>query len=130
MRTAGLWVLLLWGISLHQAALADASEITDDVRCIYVGLEAAQSTDPARQESAVFVAMYFLGRLESLIPQANLEDLLIKESPAMNKPSVFEAEATRCGLTLKDKGRMMQQLGNRMMLRDRETLEKQGSPLP
>lgn len=130
MRTAGLWVLLLWGVSLHQAALADTSEITDDVRCIYVGLEAAQSTDPAKQESAVVVAMYFLGRLDSLMPQANLEDLLIKESPAMSKPSVFDAEATRCGLTLKVKGRMMQQVGNRLLLRDRETLENRASPLP
>ena len=130
MRTAGLWVFLLCGVSLHQAVLADASEITDHVRCIDVGLGASQSTDPARQQGAVVVAMYFLGRLESLIPQANLEDLLIKESPAMSKPSVFQAEATRCGLTLKDKGRMMQQVGNRMLLRDKETLENQASPLP
>ena len=48
MRTAGLWVFLIWGILLHHAALADASEIANVVRCIYVGLEAAQSTDPAR----------------------------------------------------------------------------------
>jgi hypothetical protein len=130
MRTVGLWLLLLCGISLHQAALADASEVTDVVRCIFVGLEAAQSPDPARQQGAVVVAMYFLGRLDSLMPQANLEDLLNKESAAMNKPSVFQAEANRCGLTLKEKGRMMQQVGNRLMLRDEETQQNPSSPLP
>lgn len=130
MRTTGFWMLLLWSVSLHQTALADASEVTDVVRCIYVGLEAAQSTDPGTQQGAVVVAMYFLGRLDSLDPQANLEDLLTKESPAMNKASVFESEATRCGLTMKAKGRMMQQIGNRLILRDKETQEKQASPLP
>jgi hypothetical protein len=130
MRRAGLWAVLSLGVSLHQVALADAIEIPDDVRCIFVGLQAVQSTDPAVQQSAVVVAMYFLGRLESIAPQANLEELLMKESVSMSKPTVFQAEAARCSLALKDKGKLMQEVGNHLLLRGREMLDKPASPLP
>ncbi len=134
MRRAGLLVVLLLGVSLHRAAYAEdmqnTKEITDDVRCIVVGLQAAQTTDPARQQSAAMVAMYFLGRLDAIAPQAHLEELMMSESASMHEPAVLQAEATRCGKTLVDKSTMMRRVGNQLMQPGKEMPEKEASPLP
>ncbi len=130
MRKIGLLLVLLLGVSLHRAALADDSEVADDVRCIYVGVQAVQSDDPAVQQSAIVVSMYFLGRLEVIAPHADLEELLFKESPMMSKPSVFQAQASRCGLMLKEKGKMMQQVGTHLVLRRADATGKKDSDLP
>jgi hypothetical protein len=130
MRRFGLLLALLCGVSLGRAAPADESEIIDDVRCIYVGIQAVQSDDPAVQQSAIVVSMYFLGRLEVIAPHADLEELLFKESPAMSKTSVFKTEASRCSLTMKDKGKLMQQVGTHLVLRHRDPAEPKSSDLP
>jgi len=123
-------LLPLLGVSRYRTAFAGDNEIADDVRCIYVGVQASQSADPARQWSAVAAAMYYLGRLDAIAPQSDLLALLLKESASMSKASVFQSEASRCGLALTEKGKMIQQVGTELLLRGREKPEKEASPLP
>lgn len=130
MQRAGLLLFLVMAASPNRLALAGESEITSDVRCVIVGMEAAQTSDSAKQQTAMAVTMYFLGQLNVIAPQADLDDLMSKQLTYLTTPLVLQAEATRCGQVLVTKAQLLQQIGTHLIPRIKELLEKQAAPLP
>ncbi|MGA2778859.1 MAG: hypothetical protein ABSF94_14990 [Steroidobacteraceae bacterium] len=130
MLKAGLCLVLVLSLSLAKTTRADDVEIANDVRCILVGLQVVQSPDPAQQQGAVVMTMYFLGRLQAITPHAELEDQLSEQLVYMSKAAAFQAEAARCGQALKQQGVLVQQVGNRILLPNRNPADKSPSPLP
>jgi hypothetical protein len=106
---------------------AQDADTTGDIRCVVVALRI--STMPAApQQSAVMLALYYIGRLDGRAPKLDLEDLIIKELGKMTAAD-YASEAQRCGGSLTEKGQQITKIGQDLIQRGQNT-QDQATPVP
>src|SRR5664279_2284645 len=121
-----LW-LVLSGLILLNSADAMADEATDDLRCYVVSVQMLSTTNTAVQMAAMMAHGYWLGKVDGLIPQQELEDRVIAEFSNLSNPDVFKAEATRCGLEMMARGKAEADMGKDMTARGQKMMEQQNT---
>ncbi|MGO9133575.1 MAG: hypothetical protein ACLP8A_05935 [Methylovirgula sp.] len=91
-------------------ALADDPATTADLRCLVVGLRFAGSPTENLKQAGLIETLYYLGRLDSRIPNLDLEGQVGTLLTKMNEQD-FKTEAQRCGLLLSQRGQALQTMG-------------------
>lgn len=114
-------------LSLFSMAHAQDAETVADVRCLMVGLRLSTSVDATQQSNGIKVVMYYLGRLDRVVPGPSLEGLIVNAGSQMSITE-FQTEAARCGKSLIEKGQLLQRIGNNLTLRSQKQEEKKPRP--
>jgi len=96
----------------------DATTIAD-VRCLVVGMNLMDASDPHIQASGRVAMAYYLGRLDGRSDRPYLESLLIQQAAQMTRAD-YQAEARRCGERLKARGQQIVTMGEDMERRAQE----------
>lgn len=104
--------IMLGGL-LATAATAQSDETTNDIRCLVVGLNLAQSQNAAARGASVLMAIYYMGRLEGRDPMLELDARITDEVLKMSTLDV-QSEARRCGGELKAKGEAIAEMGKKL----------------
>lgn len=111
-RKAG--AAILAGVAMfvcaNGAARATDREVVADVKCVVVGLRMMQMTAQQQQGAGTMVALYYLGRLDSRVPDAEADGLIESEAEKM-AAAEFRANAVRCGKGLALRGKEIQKVG-------------------
>jgi hypothetical protein len=96
---SGLWA---------NAALAD--ETSDAIKCLAVSLKASNSSNPDDESIGMLSTMYWLGKLDGVVPKVDLEKAM--QSGAFDmKPEDEKTEEARCAAALRDRGPLLTHLG-------------------
>jgi hypothetical protein len=85
-------------------ALAD--ETSDDIKCLAIGLKLAASPDPDDQSVGLLTTMYWLGKLDGMMPRVDLEKQMQDGAFDMKKADE-QTEALRCAAALKPRGELL-----------------------
>jgi hypothetical protein len=109
-RRAGILAAVGIVIGLCQVVFASDRQAPTDVRCVVVGLRMVEMTAPQARAAGMMLSVYYLGRLDSRVPDAEVEGLIEKEAREMTEAQ-FRANAVRCGKALTLKGREIQKIG-------------------
>ncbi|TAJ73181.1 MAG: hypothetical protein EPO51_05965 [Phenylobacterium sp.] len=96
------------------AAAQSAGDVAD-TRCIMV-LQAV-SRDPAQRESAARGVFYYMGRVASRGPLPRIEAIMAAQGKTMNTPQAVQAELTRCGAELSQRGAEIQAVNQNLVKR-------------
>jgi hypothetical protein len=110
------WLPLLM-VALSAAPLEVMAQDADtiaDVRCVAVGIRAAELPDSRQKSTGLLMALYFIGRLDGRDPKLDLEALLATQLAKMSAAD-FTTEATRCGTSLATKGAQITQVGQDLL---------------
>ena len=118
---------LILALPPFSLAQAQDAETAADVRCVVVGIQMSRSLDATQQASGTMVVMYYLGRLDRVVPGPNLEGLIANTVSQMSTAE-FQTEAARCGKSLIEKGQLLQRIGGDLTLRNQKQEEKKPSP--
>jgi len=116
-------LLILTG--LFPTAHADEAPPPADIRCLMVGMRLSTFSDAAQRTGGNMLAIYYFGRLEKFSAQ-QLEDAILKESLTI-KPEDFQAESSRCGRILMEKGQVITKIGDDLVRRGK-VAEKPSAP--
>jgi hypothetical protein len=110
-RKAGAAVLtgVAMSIAMSGAARATDRRVVADVKCVVVGLRMMQMTAQQQQGAGTMVALYYLGRLDSRVPDSEADGLIESEAEKMDAVD-FRANAVRCGKGLALRGREIQKI--------------------
>jgi len=92
-----------------QARASDRQGI-DDAQCVVVGLRMVEMTGPQQRAAGMMLAVYYLGRLDSRAPDAEVEGLIEKAAREMTEAE-FRSNAVLCGKALTLKGQEIQKIG-------------------
>jgi len=109
-RRAGVLAAVGMLMGLCQVVFASDRQAVADVRCVVVGLRMVEMTTPQPRAAGMMLAIYYLGRLDSGAPDAEVEGLIEKEAREMTEAQ-FRANAVRCGKALSLKGQEIQKIG-------------------
>lgn len=93
-------------------AFAQAAGDTPDVRCLMV-LQVV-GRDPNQRDQAARGVFFYIGRLGAKGPLARIEPLMVAESKKMNTPQILQAELSRCGAELNQRGNELQALNQKL----------------
>lgn len=91
------------------AARATDHQVVADVKCVVVGLRMMQMTAQQQQGAGTMVALYYLGRLDSRVPDAEAGGLIESEAEKMSAAE-FRAGAVWCGKGLALRGKEIQKI--------------------
>jgi len=130
MKGIHIFFAFIAAIGMYSTACADETETAGDARCFIVGIQMSRAADASQQNAGLLLALYYLGRLDGMVPKVDLEELLAKETPAMAELAEFKKEAVRCGKALSEKGVAIQQIGQHLTLRGQKMLEKEKATSP
>jgi hypothetical protein len=119
MKRARIGLVLILAVPLFSPAHAQDAETAADVRCVVVGIQMSRSLDATQQTSGTMVVMYYLGRLDRVVPGPNLEGLIVNAASQMSTAQ-FQTEAARCGKSLTEKGQLLQHMGSNLTLQKQE----------
>ena len=97
-------------LGLYQEVYASNHQVASDVRCVVVGLRMMQMTAPQQQGAGTMVTLYYLGRLDSRVPDAEADGLIESEAEKMTAAE-FRANAVRCGKAFSLRGKEIQKIG-------------------
>lgn len=97
-------------LGLCQEVFASNQQVTSDVRCVVVGLRMMQMTAPQQRGAGTMVTLYYLGRLDSRVPEAEGDGLIESEAEKMTAAE-FRANAVRCGKAFSLRGKAIQKIG-------------------
>ncbi|HWC62213.1 MAG TPA: hypothetical protein VG501_01230 [Rhizomicrobium sp.] len=92
------------------AGQAMADETADDIQCLSISLRMSTSGNPDDQGAAMLSTLYWLGRLDSMVPKPDLEKQLQAGAFDM-RPADQQAVAERCATALKAGGELLTKLG-------------------
>ena len=92
------------------AADSGADPDTNDVRCVIVYIEMAQSNQPLLQTSGMYGQLYWIGKLDGRDPKFDLEKRMAAEIPKMNG-AFLKTEALRCSTELMKRGQKEADMG-------------------
>jgi hypothetical protein len=84
------------------------------------------SADATQRTAGNMLAIYPIGRLNAFSEQ-KIEDAMVGESATI-KPAQIQTETARCGADLQEKGRMMQEIGQKIARRSKEMNKQNTSP--
>jgi hypothetical protein len=123
------WTGALAGLCVLLPAYAQAPQggITDDVRCVVVGMKIGASGNPTQQSAAMMTVLYYIGRTDGRDPALDIEVLLAKEFVNMTSAD-FSREASRCGNHLTEKGKEITRMGEDMTELGKKMLDKANPP--
>jgi hypothetical protein len=127
MKRAGISFASILALALLSVAHPQDVETVADVRCVVVGMQMSRSFDATQHASGTMVVMYYLGRLDRVVPGPNLEALIVNEASQMSTAG-FQTEAARCGKLLIDKGQLLERIGNNPTLRSQKQENKKPNP--
>lgn len=96
-------------IGVGGAARATDRQVVADVKCVVVGLRMMQMTAPQQQGAGTMIALYYLGRLDSRVPDAEADELIESEAEKM-AAAEFHANAVRCGKVFALRGEKIQKI--------------------
>lgn len=115
-------------MSLDATAWAQDAQTEADFRCMAVMAKINQLPDQTRRLESFLGGYYFLGRLQALVPTA---DLGSRTAAAYNKMSAadFLSETARCEQEVRANGHAMVEIGNAMPKAQPNTAEP-GSQKP
>jgi hypothetical protein len=114
------WVAGVLLLALTNGAVADGDDVEkNDIQCLVLGLQMAQSPDNAQNSTAMMVTFYYLGRLDGRNPALDLENRIIDETSAMSKlpASDLNKIRTRCGSELTTRGQQLTVIGGDIIKR-------------
>jgi len=100
------------------AAQAAAPAPPDPIRCLLLSGVASQNSDPNIAQVGKYASLYWMGRVNGVMPNANLVQQLsaaVKTMQGIN----LQAEAQRCGEEMKRRGDEMQQAGTALQAQAR-----------
>src|ERR1700753_1828152 len=83
---------ILCGLGVS-AAMAD--ETSDDIKCLAVSLKLSSSLDPDDLSEGMLSTMYWLGRLDGIVPKPDLEKQMQAGAFDM-RPADQKAEVAHC----------------------------------
>jgi hypothetical protein len=72
MKRAGISFASILALALLSVAHPQDVETVADVRCVVVGMQMSRSFDATQHASGAMVVMYYLGRLDRVVPGPNL----------------------------------------------------------
>ncbi|HWY61640.1 MAG TPA: hypothetical protein VNW15_07040 [Rhizomicrobium sp.] len=98
----GFWTSAAW-----------ADETSDDIKCLAVSLKLSASDDPDNQSAGMLSTMYWLGRLDGIVPRPDLEKQMQAGAFDM-RPVDEKAEAVRCTAALQSRGETLTKLGQEL----------------
>jgi hypothetical protein len=101
---------LLGGLS---ASPALADETSDDIKCLAVSLKLSASLAADDQAAAMLSTLYWLGRLDSIVPKPDLEKQMQAGAFDM-RPADEKTEAARCAAALQAAGPALTRLGQEL----------------
>jgi hypothetical protein len=108
--------------ALLLSTLAQAEQppdpLTFDLRCMIVAASLRESQDANTRAAASGASLFFFGRVDSRLTEAELERRLTEESAAVlagNRAEIMRA----CGAFMQVRGQAMIAIGQRMMARGR-----------
>ena len=110
-------------------AIAENATTDNDVRCLMIGLQLAQSDNQAARASGFASAMYYMGRLDGHDPRLDIEKALMGEIVKYSKePSEQRrAIAVACGKQLQERGAAMSVIGNHIAERGKKMMQLENS---
>jgi len=111
--------MFLTGLLLS-AALAQAEPrvdpITFDLRCLLLSAGLRESDNAEARSSGEKAALFFFGRVDSRVPQAQLEARLVREAQALQ--GLDRGAALRaCGTFMQERGQLLSEIGGRLEAR-------------
>jgi hypothetical protein len=96
-------------------ALAPAIAVAD-VRCLIVALQMGSTPGAEAQTAAFMSVMYYFGKLDKGVRDAELEQAIAQEALKMTQGEVA-TEARRCGSELQERGKAITTIGNDLVAR-------------
>ena len=113
---------------LLAAVPAMADEATNDLHCYIVSLQMVGNSGNATVQMAGMLAHgYWLGKIDSLIPQSELTDRIVAETATMTNPAIYSAEAKRCGQEMVERGKAEAEMGRQISARGQEMMRQENS---
>jgi hypothetical protein len=103
-------------------AFAQKATALPDIRCLIVGSRISSDPDPSRQSVGRVILMYYLGRLDEIFPNMDIEEAIIKEEASMTG-GYAQSETTRCSRILIERSQLLEKIAKDLMRR-------QGKPAP
>lgn len=97
-------------IGFSAGVCASEQQTSSNVSCAVVGLRMIQATDPQQSSAGMMLAVYYLGRLDERLSEADSERMIRSEAKKMTSAE-FRSAATRCGKALSAKGLQIQRAG-------------------
>jgi hypothetical protein len=92
---------------------AYADETSDDIQCLSLSLRMSAGGNPDDQGAAMLSTLYWLGRLDGMVPKPDLEKQL--EAGAFDmRPADQKAVAERCAAALQEAGPVLTKLGQEL----------------
>jgi hypothetical protein len=98
------------------SALADAAPAEDQapiLRCMVVTGMIANSKDPAQAQAGRVASIFWLGRLDSSLTEAEIERR-INQMSATIKVADLQNDVPRCGAEMKARADMMKRVGEKV----------------
>jgi len=87
-----------------------------DVRCLIVALQMGSTPGAEAQTAAFMSVMYYFGKLDKGVRDAELEQAIAQEALRMTQGDVA-TEARRCGSELQERGKAITTIGNDLVAR-------------
>jgi len=100
------------------AAQAATPAPIDPIRCLLLSGVATQNSDANIAEAGKYASLYWMGRVNGVMPNANLVQQLSAAVKTMQGANL-QIEAQRCGDEMKRRGEDMQQAGNALQAQAR-----------
>jgi hypothetical protein len=113
MNSARRGLVCVFALMLFTNTHAQDAETASDARCLLIGIQMSRSSDATEQASGTLVAMYYLGRVDRVVLERNLE-AVIANTVSQMVASEFHKEATKCGKSLVEKGKLLQRIGGNL----------------
>lgn len=107
---------LLTAAMVAFAVPAGASDPGPVISCIAMSGALTSNPDPAAQQAGLMSSIFWLGRLDPSVTEAELETRMAALAAEVTRER-GQAELRRCGLEMAERGAMLQPVGKK--LRDR-----------
>jgi hypothetical protein len=121
MSNATIFIILIATLMVASVrAEAQDAETIADIRCVAVGMQIYDSVDSTRQDTGMWLSLYYIGQLRGRTPQLDIESLLVQEAKKMTA-SDSASEAKRCGARLSAIAELISRMGN-------DLLQRHGNP--
>lgn len=109
--SAAVWVAMVYA--------GTADDAVSDVRCLIVGMNMGKSSDASTQTAGLMSMYYYFGRLDARSPKPDLEQLIASQVVKMTAADL-QAEGTRCGSQLSERGKALQLIGQHLAERGKQ----------
>lgn len=111
--------MFLTGLLLS-AAVAQAEPrvdpVTFDLRCLIVAAQLRENPDPEIARNGEMAGLFFFGRVDARVPEAQLEARLMREVEALQRLNA-QTMLRDCGEFMSARGQLLVEIGGRLEAR-------------